>query len=394
MTERAAHLVDAVLPDDVPLRQWVLSVPHALRYRLAYDHTLCRAVLRAFVRTVFAFYRRRARRAGVPAGQTGSVTAVQRFGGAVNLHIHSHTLALDGVVAPAADGTPRFHPAPPPTDAEVERVLAAVNRRIAGVLERRGLGTDTDAPDPLEDECRALAGLAQAAVRGRAALGHRAGRGPLRLGADPEAPWVERGGPLHAQHEGFDLHAAVQVPGEDRDRRERLCRYLFRPPIGQHRLQRLHDGRIAVALQRAWADGTTHLVFAPQERLERLVPLIPRPGINLEIYHGVLAPNARWRAAVVPAARGKDEAAAFCSAQAGDHLTPEPALAPPRRRPRYRAWADLMRRAFALDVLACPRCGGRCAVIATIDDPAVVRKILTHLGLSLDPGDVWPVRPP
>ncbi len=41
-----------------------------------------------------------------------------------------------------------------------------------------------------------------------------------------------------------------------------------------------------------------------------------------------------------------------------------------------------MQRAFAIDVLACPRCGGRLRLIATIHDPAVIRRILTHLGLS------------
>src|SRR6266481_7716555 len=44
MAEQAAHLVDTVLPT-VPVRQWVLTVPHRLRYRLAFDHALCRAVL-------------------------------------------------------------------------------------------------------------------------------------------------------------------------------------------------------------------------------------------------------------------------------------------------------------------------------------------------------------
>ena len=44
MTERAAHLVDAVLPR-VPVRQWVLSLPHGLRYLLAWDQGLCRSVV-------------------------------------------------------------------------------------------------------------------------------------------------------------------------------------------------------------------------------------------------------------------------------------------------------------------------------------------------------------
>ena len=54
MAERAAHLVEHVFPSDVPVRQWVLSVPHRLRYRLAYDHRLCRKVLGVFVRALRA----------------------------------------------------------------------------------------------------------------------------------------------------------------------------------------------------------------------------------------------------------------------------------------------------------------------------------------------------
>ena len=66
----------------------------------------------------------------------------------------------------------------------------------------------------------------------------------------------------------------------------------------------------------------------------------------------------------------------------------------PTVRPRYRSWAELMRRAFDTDVLACPRCGGRMILLATIEDPAVIARILTHLGLSLDPGEPAPGRAP
>ncbi|TMB39514.1 MAG: hypothetical protein E6J55_22660 [Deltaproteobacteria bacterium] len=173
---------------------------------------------------------------------------------------------------------------------------------------------------------------------------------------------------------------------------ERLCQYLFRPPLGQQRWQRLRDGRIAVALQRPWADGTTHLVFTPDELLERLVPLVPRPRINLLLCHGVLAPNAPWRQAVV--VRG-GEGSTAAPANAGPCATPVEDLAsdkakPGRARPKYRAWAELMHRAFEADVLACPRCGGRMVVLATIEDPAVIRRILTHLGASMEPGEALP----
>ncbi len=45
-------------------------------------------------------------------------------------------------------------------------------------------------------------------------------------------------------------------------------------------------------------------------------------------------------------------------------------------------WAALMHRAFAIDVLACSHCGGRLRLIATLHDPAVIRKILAHLDLA------------
>jgi len=84
MADTAAHLVDRVFPD-VPARQWVLSLPFALRYRLAYDSEMVTAVLGVFIRALFGLYRRRARDYGIEQAQCGAVTFVQRFGSAANL---------------------------------------------------------------------------------------------------------------------------------------------------------------------------------------------------------------------------------------------------------------------------------------------------------------------
>ena len=51
-------------------------------------------------------------------------------------------------------------------------------------------------------------------------------------------------------------------------------------------------------------------------------------------------------------------------------------------RARRLDWAKLMKRAYAVDVLVCPRCQGNMAIIGIIDDERVARKILGHLGLS------------
>jgi hypothetical protein len=79
MTECAARLVDEVLPR-VPVRQWVLSLPYRLRYLLAWDHALARAVLAVSLQALLGFQRARARRYGIRDGRSGSVTVIQRFG--------------------------------------------------------------------------------------------------------------------------------------------------------------------------------------------------------------------------------------------------------------------------------------------------------------------------
>ena len=71
MAEVAAHLVDHVFPE-VPVRQWVLSLPHRVRYLLARHADLCREVRGIFARAVQSFYSRRAKVEGHAGGRCGS----------------------------------------------------------------------------------------------------------------------------------------------------------------------------------------------------------------------------------------------------------------------------------------------------------------------------------
>jgi len=99
----------------------------------------------------------------------------------------------------------------------------------------------------------------------------------------------------------------------------------------------------------------------------------PRPRVHLIRYHGVLAPNAKLRALVIPrapadaaASRGEDEVDAPC----GHH------------RSRRMRWARLLKRVFEIDMAHCPQCGGALRVIAVVLEAPVIERILTHLGLQ------------
>jgi len=444
MSDTAAHLVDRVLPE-VPVRQWVLTLPYRLRYRCAYDAKLMSEVLNVFLRTLFASLRRRARKQGTLGRlQCGAVSFLQRFGSAINLNCHVHTLALDGVYEVSEDGPTRFHPLPPPDDEEVGRVVVGVAHKLAKLLKKHGFGED-GAPsesDLLAEQDPLLATLAAASIQGRVATGPRAGQRLLRLGdrIDPEdLECLEASPPPRcATAAGLSLHADVAVPARDRKRLERLARYCARPPIATERLTKLEDGRLCYRLKHRWRDGTTHIVLDPIDLLERLATFVPSPRFHMVRYNGILAPCASWRDHVVPqvapaampepagaaklhahaaakqggcdghSERPSEPSSESCnkpqapSAQSLEAQTPvgseststrhsQPSNAR-RPRPRRLSWAQLLQRVFGVDPLACPRCGDRMRLLAVIQDPEAIRAILDCLDLPSRAPPLAPAR--
>ncbi len=253
-----------------------------------------------FLRTVFGWYRRRARDAlGVQGGRCGAVTVIQRFGGALNLNIHFHSLLPDGVfVRDEVLGRVVFVRVPAPTNEDVETLVETVAFRVQRWLARRGHGDEPDAePEPDLDD----AGLAMqaASVAGRAAFGLRAGRRAQRIrtvrGRTFELP------PRCAAIDGFTVHAGVVVGGHDPEAIERLCRYVCRPALAKGRIEEAPGGGVVLRFKRAWSAGTTALRMTELEFVEKLAALVPPPHANQVLYHGVFGPSAAWRDQVVPA---------------------------------------------------------------------------------------------
>lgn len=163
------------------------------------------------------------------------------------------------------------------------------------------------------------------------------------------------------------------VEVHDRDRLEQLCRYITRPALSDEGVQTNVSGQVVLKLKTAWRDGTTHLVMSPLELMQRLAALVPRPRLHLIRFHGVLAPNAKLRALVVPQAPEP-------AAQEAKPAEYEAICA--HHRPVRLSWARLLKRVFALDLEHCPNCGAKLKIIAAIIEQPVIEKILTHLGLQ------------
>ena len=230
MNEMAAYLRDQLLPE-APYRQWVLTVPWVLRYRLLVDRELLSRVLRTFLRTIFAWQRRRGRGLGISSGETGSITFVHRFGGAPNAHGHHHALIPDGLFVPSDVAGPNEGPLvfvqlPIPSQEELAELTEKIARRITCLVEKlskeeNGTHLDKTAAALQTALCKSMSAPSSADQLRLVEQDHQ-GSGPA-------------GRSLCARVAGFSLHAGSSAGSEDREGLERLCRYGLRAPFSQER---------------------------------------------------------------------------------------------------------------------------------------------------------------
>lgn len=382
MFDTAAHLIDRVLPH-VPIRQWVLSLPLPIRPMLAYDSELSRATLTTFLRVVFSWYRRQAKALGIQNTECGSVTAIQRFGSALNLNVHYHVLVLDGVFQPQTQGPPRFRTIKAPTTEDIVCVTRKIQTRVVRLFKLRGL-FDDDHVISCNDQ--ALVASYAASARGRIGLGENTGKLHARLMID--AP-MQVGKENRASHNsGFDLHANVCVKAHERQKLERLCRYILRPPLAKERLKESADGHLVFEMKRPFSDGTTHLIFQPLEFIEKLLALIPRPRAHQVLYHGILAPHAKHRSQVIP-----KFTKSVHPSKKQNLGAPQQAQKSETRRRRL-TWAECIKRVFAIDILKCAQCGSSRTIFKAITQPKEIHEQLTSLGLPTQTKRQHPPRAP
>ena len=282
----------------------MLSLPWTLRYQVAFDAGLCGAILAAFIRVVFGWLAATAARQGLRPARCGAVTAIQRFGSALNLNLHFHALVLDGVYTqPTPEGAPVFHALPPPTDDEIGTILERVHARVQKLLRRCGRLPEEPSPsDPVAEQMPLLAGYAAASIQERVATGPRAGHPVRRLRS--AAAVVDGDKPRCARLEGFSLHANVALAAHAREQLEHLCRYLLRPPLALERLTESSGGQLLYQLPHPRRDGPTHLLLDPLELIEKLSVLIPAPRFHLPRFHVFSRPTPRGARRLSPGGRG------------------------------------------------------------------------------------------
>jgi hypothetical protein len=265
MTESAALLVDTVLPRQ-PMRQWVLSIPFPLRLLFASHPQVMGEALRIVYRAIESHLIKKAGFTRKTA-RTGAVTLIQRFGSALNLNIHFHMLFLDGVYIDdeiKEDGQ-RFKPVTQHQGAEIVALAHKISIRLAGYLARAGLIEGDAESQYLAEEALEPGEMREHqgyAIHYRISLGPQKGRKVFTLQTLAVNQEDIESGALLGNVAGFSLHAGVSAKADERDKLERLCRYIARPPVSTQRLSLTEEGNIRYELKMPYRDGTTHVSTA------------------------------------------------------------------------------------------------------------------------------------
>jgi len=336
----ARFILDQVVAP-VAHKHYVLAIPRMLRpyfqrhrYLLKRLCTLAHESLSEYLRTAL----------DCPQGVPGIIMTLHTFGEYLDFHPHIHALVADGLFVR-------------PTNDE-GRSWGEQAQTLNSRLSTFNFHTLPDAPlKPLEELFRAKI---------------------IHLLVEEKLLPVERVQVLYSwKHSGFNLHAGQLVPPEAKADLEDLAQYILRNPFSVEKMTLESPGDIVIYRSRLNAKINRNFeVFTPTDFLAAITQHIPDKGAQMVRYYG-------WYSNKMRGVRQRGLPAELVFRRPG--VSPPPPVKLPSKR-----WRDLILRVWHVDPLRCPVCQNPMRVIAVIDDPRVVEKILRHLGAWHDP----PPRPP
>jgi hypothetical protein len=318
-----AEYVDEEVLGDLPIRQYVVTIPKMLRLCFKYDRKLLGLLSQCCYASVKELFQDAA---GDRRSLPGMIASLQSYGDdPTRFHPHLHSLLTDGLVSP--DGSLIPVPCPDPV-----RIMELFRYKLVKAL----LGREKITPRLIE--------IMQ--------------------------NWT---------HPGFSVFQGERIDPDDHEARRRLAGYMVHPPIALERLRyRPESGQVIYyGRQRGRCgdgDSSSARIFPALDFLAALCTHVPDSGQQLVRYYGAFS-NARRVSARAPAP---------ASAQPAEPRPPphdDSDSAEEFARDRKRSWARLIKKVYEADPLVCPRCSGPLKIISLIGDGPVIEKILRHLKL-------------
>ena len=165
---------------------------------------------------------------------------------------------------------------------------------------------------------------------------------------------------LCQRHSGFSAWIGERIMPEDAPARLFLSRYIDRAPVANDRIEIVDD----IITYHHQSEHLPTAAFDPLEFLAALSVHIPDKWEQTVRYYG-------WYSARTRGVRRRRE----------EQTTLLPLQEPEERRRVSKTWASLIKKIYELDPLRCPKCGGEMRVVAFIQEPREISRIMKNLGL-------------
>jgi hypothetical protein len=305
----------------VPHRQWVFSLPKRLRIYFMFDRKLLAKLSRCAWKALSAYLKQ-----AVPFDNAvpGAAIAVHTFGDFQQFNPHLHLLATDGCFS----GSDTFAKSPAPDAKDSEELF---RYEVLKMLKSEGKISDAVIENML-------------------------------------SPANGAAGCRHWRHSGFNVYCGPTIWPHNDQGLEDLARYIIRACFSQERMTYLPakdalDGQAKVIYRSK--DGRTSKTYEALDWLAQLVTHIPYKGEQMIRYYGYYSNKSRGM-------RKKADT---------EYQVPALIESPVSSAAFRRNWARLIQKIYEIDPLLCPKCLGPMKVISFIEDGAIIKKILIHLGL-------------
>lgn len=250
---------------------------------------------------------------------------------------------LDGVFVDDEKEGQRFVNVQAPKESEMMALVHKISLRVARYLERAGIIRRDEENTFFADDALENDGMVEHrahSINYLISMGPQKGRKVFTLKCEPPRS-DEMQGEILGKVAGFSLHAGVAVKLSQRDKLERLCRYISRPAVSEHRLSLTPQSNIRYELKTPYRNGTTHVIFDPLDFISKLAALVPIPRVNLTRFHGILAPNSQYRKDIIPRQKKVE------TKTAEDYIKTE------SEKRAAMTWAQRLKRAFNIDINKC-----------------------------------------
>lgn len=325
---------------DTPMRLWTTTLPHPARTFLGGEPDLTTAVLGAVLRRITRYIRLSIKHAhglkSVKIVHTGAITIIQRVGTDLDGNLHFHSLFTDGAfVRLGADEDLTFLELPKPTDEDVAEIAWDIAKGVRKELWRANVWDDVSTEEERMITGRFITRDGEVKLYRFTGVDSSAGPRPKGVGA-------------------VNVDVSPPIGRGDHENLARILAYMLAPAIRDAQLTVLGD-RVLLELKRPRTDGTTHREYKLDPLFDRLAFMVPPRYANLIRFHGVYAPNASLRDAVVPESQESNGSAPTPRDDEGI-------------QDDYLAWAELRTHSFAEDMMRCPQCGGRLKLVALVSD--------------------------